>query len=106
MLGNRSGGRRKGVVVREGSVAQARREAGLTLAKVAGRELSRTAIHLIEKGMARPSMETLKHIAHKTGKPMSFFLPSPDEASALFADLNNIQKTERSLANALHGSKA
>jgi transcriptional regulator with XRE-family HTH domain len=101
MLGNRSGGRRKGVVVRQGSVAQARREAGLTLAEVAGRELSRTAIHLIEKGLSRPSMETLKLIAHQTGKPMTFFLHSPEEPSGLVADLKDLQKAKGYLAKAL-----
>jgi transcriptional regulator with XRE-family HTH domain len=101
MLGTKRRGRRKGVVVREGSVAQARREAGLTLAEVARGEVSRTAIHLVEKGLARPSMETLEHIAHQTGKPMSFFLQSPDEPSALFADLKDLQKAKSYLAKAL-----
>lgn len=101
MLGTKRRGRRKGVVVREGSVAQARREAGLTLAEVARGEVSRTAIHLVEKGLARPSMETLEHIAHQTGKPMSFFLQSPDEPSALFADLRDLQKAKSYLAKAL-----
>lgn len=106
MVGTRRGGRRRGVVVREGSVAQARREAGLTLAEVAGGELSRTAIHLIEKGLARPSMETLKHIAHQTSKPMSFFLHSPEEPSALFADLKDLQKAKSYLAQALAAGQA
>src|SRR5713226_8328583 len=106
MLGTKRRGRRKGVVVREGSVGQARREAGLTLAEVAGGELSRTAIHLIEKGLARPSMETLEHIAHQTGKPMIFFLPSPEDPSALFADLNDLQKAKGYLAKALAAGQA
>lgn len=74
MLGTRYRGRRKGVSVREGSVEQARREAKLTLAQVAGGKLSRTAIHLVEKGRARPSMETLQQIARQTRKPIDFFL--------------------------------
>ncbi len=106
MLGTKRGARRKGIEVREGSVAQARREADLTLAQVAGGELSRTAIHLIEKGMARPSMETLKHIAHKTGKPMSFFLRGPEETSALYADLKDLQKAKSYLAQALAAGQA
>ena len=99
MVGTKRRGRRKGVVVREGSVAEARREAGLTLAQVAKGKVSRTAIHLIEKGMARPSMETLKHIAHKTGKPISFFLRGPEETSALCADLKDLQKAKSYLAH-------
>src|SRR5260370_26331459 len=106
MVWQKRRGWRKGIEVREGSVVQARREAGLTLAKVAGGELSRTAIHLIEKVMARPSMQTLKHIAHKTGKPMIFFLPSPDEPSPLFAALKDLQKTKTYLSNALGAGPA
>lgn len=80
MLGTRYRGRRKGVAVREGSVEQARREARLTLAQVANGQLTRTAIHLIEKGRTRPSMETLQQIARQTRKPIEFFL-SPDSTA-------------------------
>jgi len=106
MLGTKRRGRRQGVVVIAGSVAQARREAGLTLAEVAGSELSRTAIHLLEKGQARPSMETLKHIAHQTGKPINFFLQSPHEPSVLLADLKDLQKAMSYIAKALATGQA
>src|SRR5712691_3732120 len=81
MLGTRYRGRRKGVAVREGSIEEARREAKLTLAQVAGDKLSRTAIHLIEKGRTRPSLETLQQIARQTRKPIEFFL-TPDSPPA------------------------
>jgi tetratricopeptide (TPR) repeat protein len=81
MLGTtRYRGRRKGVAVREGSIGEARREAKLTLAQVAGGKLTRTAIHLVEKGRTRPSMETLELIARQTRKPIEFFL-TPDSPS-------------------------
>ena len=63
-------------------VRQARAEAGLSLAQVAGQELTRAAVHLIETGRARPSMPTLELIAARTGKPLSFFLASADGAGA------------------------
>src|SRR5439155_19787729 len=66
--------RLKGVEIRDGSVREARLESGLSLAQVAGREISRAAIHLIETGRSRPSMPTLELIARRTGKPLSFFL--------------------------------
>src|SRR5947209_8456562 len=66
--------RLKGVDVKPGSVRQARAEAGLSLAQVAGGELTRAAIHLIETGRSRPSMPTLQLIASKTGKPLGYFL--------------------------------
>jgi transcriptional regulator with XRE-family HTH domain len=74
LITTRRRGRRRGIDVRAGSVAQARMEAGLTLSQVAGGLVSRTAIHLIEKGRTRPSIETLMQIAARTNKPMSFFL--------------------------------
>ncbi len=72
--------RSPGVDVRPGSVREARLGAGLSLAKLAGQELSRGAIHLIESERSRPSIATLKLIASRTNKPISFFLAS---ASAL-----------------------
>jgi tetratricopeptide (TPR) repeat protein len=55
-------------------VRQARLEAGLSLADVAGHQVSKAAIHLIETGRSRPSMRTLRLIAGRTNKPLSFFL--------------------------------
>jgi tetratricopeptide (TPR) repeat protein/DNA-binding XRE family transcriptional regulator len=67
-------GRRRGVEIKPGTVKQARSEAGLSLAQVAGTELSRTAIYFVETGKAKPSMETLKLIALRTGRPLDYFL--------------------------------
>src|SRR5216684_8870160 len=94
MLGTRYRGRRQGVAVRDGAVEQARREAGLTLAQVAGDRLSRTAIHLIEKGRTRPSMETLQQIARQTRKPIEFFL-TPDSPSALTERQTQLRELDR-----------
>src|SRR5438093_12747803 len=65
---------RPGVDVDSVRVRQARIEAGLTLAQVAGDEVSRTFIHLVEHGRSRPSKETLALIAKRTGKPVEYFL--------------------------------
>jgi tetratricopeptide (TPR) repeat protein/DNA-binding XRE family transcriptional regulator len=70
-------GRRKGVEIKPGTVKQARSEAGLSLAQVAGAEISRTAIYFVETGKAKPSMETLKLISQRTGRPLDFFLSRP-----------------------------
>ena len=67
-------GRLKGVEIKAGAVRQARLEAGLSLAGVAGADLTRAAIHLIETGKSRPSMPTLELISRRTGKPLSYFL--------------------------------
>ena len=70
-------GRPPGLDLRPGAARQARNEAGLSLAKVAEGRVSRTAIHLIETGKARPSMATLRLIAERTGRPLDFFLSRP-----------------------------
>src|SRR5579859_2563333 len=70
-------GRRRGVEIRPGSAKQARLEAGLSLGQVAGDQISRTAIYFVETGKAKPSMETLRLIAERTGRPLEFFLVGP-----------------------------
>lgn len=49
------------------------------MAQLAGRELTRQAIFLIETGRTRPSMRTLELIANRTGKPKESFLKSRRE---------------------------
>jgi tetratricopeptide (TPR) repeat protein len=64
----------KGVDVDPDAIRRARLEAGLSLAQVADGYVTRAAIHLVEVGRSRPSRRTLELIAHRTGKPVSFFL--------------------------------
>jgi transcriptional regulator with XRE-family HTH domain len=86
--------RRHGVAVIPERVRQARLEAGLTLAELADGKVSRTAIHLIETGRNRPTLDTLAHIAARTGRPIGYFLgtrsetatPDPQEVSRRAAD--------------------
>jgi tetratricopeptide (TPR) repeat protein/DNA-binding XRE family transcriptional regulator len=75
-------GRRRGVEIKPGTVKQARSDAGLSLAQVAGGEISRTAIYFVETGKAKPSMETLKLIAARTGRPLDYFLSRPSTTEA------------------------
>lgn len=70
-------GRRPGVEVDPDAIRQARLDAGLTLADVAGTELSRQAVQRIEAGRARPSMRTLEIIAGRVGSPVSALLACP-----------------------------
>jgi tetratricopeptide (TPR) repeat protein len=95
MLDSKHRGRRKGIPVREGSVRQARKEAQLTLAQVAGQLVSRTAIHLIETGRSRPSLDTLEQIARQTRKPVEFFLLNPDGAPELTERRRDLSELER-----------
>jgi tetratricopeptide (TPR) repeat protein/DNA-binding XRE family transcriptional regulator len=75
-------GRRPGVDVKPGSVKQARFEAGLSLGQVAAGMVSRTAIYFVESGKSRPSMETLRLIAERTGRPLDYFLSRPSTMEA------------------------
>ncbi len=68
--------RASGVDIRPDSVREARQAAGLSLAQVANGIVTRAAIHLIERGKARPSLRVLEAIAERTAKPLSFFLPA------------------------------
>ncbi|MEO8745526.1 MAG: tetratricopeptide repeat protein [Candidatus Dormiibacterota bacterium] len=75
--GTRRRGRRLGIEIKPDAVKRARLEAGLSLGQVAGDSISRTAIYFVETGKAKPSMETLKLIAERTGRPLDYFLARP-----------------------------
>ena len=83
-----------GVTLRPGAVKQARQEAGLSLAQVGKGHVTAPAIYLIETGRTRPSLPTLEHIAHRTGKPVEFFLAEPggvtDETQAKLLELETL----------------
>ena len=64
---------------------QARLEAGLSQRQLCGDEITRNMLSQIENGSARPSMETLRYLAGRLGKPMGYFLEeqavtSPNQA--------------------------
>jgi tetratricopeptide (TPR) repeat protein len=91
-------GRRRrlpGLVVRPGSIKQARREAGLSLAQVASGEVSRTAVFLAETGKTRPTRPTIELIATRTGKPLDYFLEGEDVPStpaSVHPDLHKLRE--------------
>lgn len=80
------GGRSSGIPVDAARVRSARLAAGLSLRGVAGDDVSRTLIHLIEHGRSRPSQGVLKLIAERTGKPLSYFLLSAHESGEAQSD--------------------
>lgn len=64
---------------------QARLEAGLSQRQLCGEEITRNMLSLIEHGNARPSMDTLRYLASRLGKSVSYFLEeeavtSPNQA--------------------------
>lgn len=53
---------------------QARLDAGLSQRQLCGNEITRNMLSQIENGTARPSMDTLRYLAARLEKPVSFFL--------------------------------
>ena len=68
---------------------QARLEMGLSQRQLCGDTITRNMLSLIENGSAKPSMDTLRYLAGRLEKPMSYFLeeaaPSPNPALILQA---------------------
>ncbi len=60
---------------------QARQEAGLSQRQLCGERITRNMLSQIENGLAQPSMDTLRYLAARLGKPVSYFLEE-DTASA------------------------
>ena len=53
---------------------QARLDAGLSQRQLCGDQITRNMLSQIENGSAKPSMETLRYLAGRLEKPISFFL--------------------------------
>lgn len=53
---------------------QARLEAGLSQRQLCGEEITRNMLSQIENGAASPSLATLRYLASRLEKPLSFFL--------------------------------
>ena len=71
----------------------------MSLADLAGSEVSRAFIHQLEQGLARPSLEILELIAHRTGKSVSYFTHGdlqttgmPDLSSDLVATSKRLER--------------
>lgn len=53
---------------------QARLDAGLSQRQLCGTEITRNMLSQIENGNARPSMDTLRYLAARLNRPVSYFL--------------------------------
>ena len=60
---------------------QARLEAGLSQRQLCGELITRNMLSQIENGSAKPSMETLRILSARLGKPISYFLEEQVSAS-------------------------
>lgn len=57
-----------------GKIKQLRLELGLSQRALCGDTITRNMLSQIENGTARPSMDTLRFLAERLGKPVSYFL--------------------------------
>ena len=74
---------------------QARLEAGLSQRQLCGEVITRNMLSLIENGSAKPSMETLRYLASKLGKPMGYFL---EEQAVTSPNRERIAQARHSMA--------
>ncbi len=94
-------GPRVGIEVDTAALRKARVDAGLSLAQLAGTDLTRQAVHLIESGKVRPTLRSLRIIAERLGVPESALLaaPGPLADEQVIFDLQGLcQRHEYALA--------
>ena len=80
---------------------KARLEAGLSQRQLCGEVITRNMLSQIEHGTARPSMETLRYLASRLGKPISFFLEEDLDTAPLEA-LRQLREAEDALRQGKH----
>ena len=85
---------------------QARLEAGLSQRQLCGDVITRNMLSQIENGSARPSMDTLRYLAGRLEKPLSYFLEedavtSPNQAVMEQARLAYLMKDYARVLKAL-----
>jgi tetratricopeptide (TPR) repeat protein len=93
-------GPRTGIEVDLAALRRARLDAGLSLAQVAGTDLTRQAVHLIETGKVRPTLRSLRAIARRLGVPESALMapPGPHSDERVIGDLEELsQRQEHAL---------
>lgn len=79
---------------------QARLEAGLSQRQLCGDVITRNMLSQIENGAARPSMDTLRHLASRLGKSVSFFLEEEaktEKEQRLMEMLEVLDKAEQAI---------
>ncbi len=89
---------------------QARLEAGLSQKALCGDTITRNMLSQIENGSARPSMDTLRVLAGRLKRPLSYFLedaPLPAPTPPLWEGIQLLEQTRKLLeagrsADALH----
>ena len=80
-------------------IRKARLEAGLSQRQLCGEEITRNMLSLIEHGTAKPSMKTLRCLAQRLGKPISYFLEDgAEDPGALTQSADVLRQAAEALA--------
>lgn len=80
-------------------VRKLRLQLGLSQQQLAGKEMSRVFISLVELNKSSPSPENLRIIAQRLGKPVGYFLHDDDADDFLCAAIALLEDARRDLAN-------
>ena len=78
---------------------QARMEAGLSQRQLCGEEITRNMLSQIENGAAKPSMATLRYLAERLGKPLSWFLDEQAEQHSRLIEAHTLLDKAREAVN-------
>jgi len=81
-------------------ILRARQEMGLSQRQLCGGEITRNMLSQIEHGTAHPSMKTLRYLADRLEKPVSYFLDEeaePVPAAQMMDTLTLLQKAEKAM---------
>lgn len=82
-------------------ILQVRKEAGLSQRQLCGEVITRNMLSQIEHGAAKPSMDTLKYLASRLGKPVSYFLEEDLDTATLEAT-GKLRQAQNALAEGKH----
>lgn len=77
-----------------GKIKAARLELGLSQRQLCGGVITRNMLSQIENGSARPSMQTLRYLAERLGKSVSYFL---EEQAVVSPNLACMEKARQAL---------
>jgi HTH-type transcriptional regulator, quorum sensing regulator NprR len=64
-------------------IKRLREQLGLSQQQLAGKELTRAFISLVERDRCKPSLESLQLLAHRLGKPVDYFLGDEENSTQM-----------------------
>lgn len=75
-------------------IKKLRTEKGITQSALAGKDITRNMLSLIESGSASPSLRTIEMLARELEVPASYLLSDSGQPASSFSKLSNIDKVK------------